>query len=300
MRRIDPNSSEQRVAVNAGTGYADKFISLAIRFFLTPYLGRTLGATMMGLQTLAGQALQFVALASTSLNVSYTRIAAEYHARGEYDEMNATLSAGFLLACLSATIYAVCTALTIVFTPLLFGLSPELVPVARVVIGITGLAAALHMVYGVWLSPVFITQRLYLRSIGDTVAMAGAAGCVLIAFRARSPSIIVWVLLMAGFRVGSELLLVMPMARRKLPQMRVNVRSVKSRHQLRRVISFGGLSFLGGVGCLLYYATDSIVISNLNELDASRIFYYNIAQRWDPVIRSLIMALVSVLTPLMT
>ena len=68
----------------------------------------------------------------------------------------------------------------------------------------------------------------------------------------------------------------------------------------RELISFSGMAFLGSLGYLLYYATDSIIISNLNELGPEKIIAYNLAQRWDPTIRGLILALAFSLTPAMT
>ena len=54
------------------------------------------------------------------------------------------------------------------------------------------------------------------------------------------------------------------------------------------------------MGYLLYYASDSIIISNMAELGPDMIVYYNVAQRWDPQVRVLVMAFVGTMLPMMT
>jgi O-antigen/teichoic acid export membrane protein len=115
-----------------------------------------------------------------------------------------------------------------------------------------------------------------------------------------APSIVAWVLLSNGcwwlWRFSSSC----PWPGEFCPPSASSLSLIRSSGQIRELMAFGGLNFLGGIGYLLYYASDSIIISNLQELGPDQIVYYNVAQRWDPQIRMLVMAFVGTMLPLMT
>ncbi len=292
--------SHRLVALNTAARYGALVVVQLVAFFLTPYLIRTLGPVLLGLKTLAYQALQFVGLAHTAMGISYERFAKLHHARGDVAAMNASLSAGLLVSAAAAILFAVGSAVLAWYAGPLFGLSEELIPLARRVFLLIGFSTAFLILTGVWETPAFVTERLYIPELGQLLcAVLGAVGVVLV-FEFWRPSIIAWILLTNGLLVAWRVLVMMPLARRILPSFRVSWSMAGSRAQLREMMAFGALNFLGGVGYLLYYASDSIIISNLPELGPGKIVYYNVAQRWDPQVRMLVMAFVGVLLPGMT
>ncbi len=295
--RID---SKRLIAINTASKYATLAVSNLVAFFLTPYLIHTLGPTLLGLKTLAYQALQFVGLAHTAMGISYERFAKMNYARGELDELNSNLAAGFLMSILAALLFALGSAVLALFAGPLFGLSDALVAVARPVFLVIGLSTAFLILTGVWETPVFVKERFYLQDLGVLVTSLGAAALVVVVFERGTPSIVFWVLASNGALVLWRLLVMMPMAHRLLPTFRVALPLIRSSRQLRDMMAFGGLNFIGGIGFLLYYTSDSILISNLRELGPDWIVYYNVAQRWDPQVRVLVMAFVGTLLPLMT
>ena len=295
--RID---SKRLIAINSASKYATLVVSNLIAFFLTPYLIRTLGPTLLGLKTLAYQALQFVGLAHTAMGISYERYAKMNYARGELDELNSNLAAGFLVSVVAALLFAAGSVALAIYAGPLFGLPEDLLGTARPVFLVIGFSTAFLILTGVWETPVFVKERFYLQDLGVLVTSIAAAVLVVVAFEYGTPSIVFWVLVSNGTLVLWRLLVMMPMAYRLLPSFRVAFSLIRSSHQLREMMAFGGLNFIGGVGFLLYYTSDSILISNLRELGPDWIVYYNVAQRWDPQIRVLVMAFVGTLLPLMT
>jgi O-antigen/teichoic acid export membrane protein len=292
-------SSERRIAINAASRYGATAFRTLVILILTPYLIREVGIVFYGLQSLAGQALQFVALASTAIGVSYDRFATEKYARNDIDGMNSALSVGLLLSLGSAFLYAICTVIVAFNAKLLFDLDDALVPTARTVFLITGFAATAHMLYKVWLAPVFITQRFYLDAIASIIASSMSLVSVWIAFQYLTPSIVIWVIITSLLRIGVEVLFIMPFCRKALPEVQPRLHKISSRAQIKEMTGFSALSLLGGLGHLLFYATDSIMIANLDELGTEDIAYYSVAQRWDPQIHFLILSFVSVLAPIM-
>jgi O-antigen/teichoic acid export membrane protein len=298
--RQDNRSPERRIAIDAGSKYASLLLSRAIQFFLTPFLVRTIGPTFMGLMTLSGHSLHFVELVSSAVTLSYKKLAADSYARREFDAMNAILSCGFAFSLVSGTLFVIGSILVAVFANVLFDLQGELLTSGRLVILISGSAAALSIVTGPWAAPVFITRRLYIESITDIVGTVGATAGVVLAFKVGHPSVVAWAAILVGFRLGAKLFVMIPCSLRALPELRIRLGRVCSRRQLLQMTRFGGLNLLVMVGYRLYYSSDSIIIANLDELGPSQIFFYAVAQRWDVLVGSFIVAFAVTLTPLMT
>jgi O-antigen/teichoic acid export membrane protein len=292
--------SKRLIAINSACKYGALIVGNLIAFFLTPYLIRTLGPALLGLKTLAWQALQFVGLAHTAMGISYERYAKADHARGDYESLNRHLSAGFLVSALAAIAFALGSVALAVWAAPLFSLPPELVPPARAVFLLIGFSTAFLILTGVWETPAFVAERFYLQDLGHLVCSLLSAALVVWAFEYGTPSIVLWVLLSNGLLVLWRAAVMMPLARRLLPTFRVSLALIRSSSEVRSMMAFGGLNFVGGIGFLLYYASDSIVITNLRELGPEMIVHYNVAQRWDPQIRVLVMAFVTTLLPLMT
>jgi len=295
-----PIDSKRLIAINSAVKYTALIVTTLVAFFLTPYLIRMLGVTLLGLKTLAYQALQFVGLAHTAMGISYERYAKLNFARGDLDGVNSSLSAGFIVSAVSALLFALGSVVLAIYAGPLFGLPEDIVPVARWVFLLIGLSTALLILTGVWETPAFVTERFYWLDLGFTVCTVLSAVLVIIFFEYVRPSIIFWVLVSNGTLVAWRVLVMIPLAYRMLPTFRIGWSHIQSSAQIRDMMAFGGLNFVGGVGFLLYYTCDSIIISNLPELGPSMIVHYNIAQRWDPQIRVLVMAFVGMLLPMMT
>lgn len=300
MNESAPIQSKRLIVINSASKYATLAVVNVVAFFLTPYLISTLGTTLLGLKTLAYQALQFVGLAHTAMGISYERYAKLNFARGDYDAMNSNLSAGLLVSVASAVLFAAGSVVLAVWAGPLFALPPDIVPAARWVFILIGFSTALLILTGVWETPAFVTERLYLSEMGTLVCTLVGAVAVVVLFEVWHPSIIAWVILSNGLLVVWRVGVMMPLAYRLLPAFQVGFARIRSSGQVRELMAFGGLNFIGGVGWLLYYASDSILISNLRDLGPDLIVYYNVAQRWDPQIRMLVMAFVGTMLPMMT
>ena len=288
------------IAINTGSRYVSTVVSTAVLFFLTPFLIRTLGKELLGLQTLAGQALQFVGLLGASLSISYNRSATTHYSRGEFAVMNEDLGTGFWFSVFTGMIFAVGSLVVALFAQPFFSLSDRIVPVARMVILITGLSTSLSILSDVWLSPLYMAQRFFWREIANIIAVVGSAIAVVIAFAVGHPSIIVWVLLSNGFRLIIGYALLIPVAQRLVPEFRPNFRLTNIYARCRKLMAFGIFGFIGGLGYLLYYATDSILITNLHGLGTPMIVDYNVGQRWGPMVRMMVLGFAGTLTPALT
>ncbi|MDA0991565.1 MAG: polysaccharide biosynthesis C-terminal domain-containing protein [Verrucomicrobia bacterium] len=292
--------AETRILVNAASRYGATLFRALVSFVLTPFLIGAVGATMYGLQSLAGQILQFVALASTAIGFSYERFAAEQHARGDTAGMNQALSAGLILSTVSALVYLLCMGVLTLFAGQIFNLPPELLPTARSIFVLLGMASALQTVYNVWLAPIFIKERFYLAAVASIAASGLSLLAVWLAFRWLTPDIVVWVAISAGTKILCDILIVIPQCRRALPAAKPRVWPAPPKALFSDIVCFSAVSSAAALGHLLYVATDAFLITNLPPLGAEHIVYYNVAQRWDPQIKALVASFVGSLAPVIT
>ncbi len=300
MEIPDQNPPDQRVAFHTISRYVAMSITMVVGFLLLPFLLRHIGKPAYALQAVAHQSLEFVTILAVAVGMSYDRIAARHYARGEYDRMNAVLSAGLALSILVGLMIAGAAILISMFAHSLFGLEAELVAPARRVFAIFGVGAAFQIVSCVFRSPVYMTQRLYLDAISNMMSVILPAVIVIPLFLFWRSSIVIWVGLSVTARLICLWTIVIPFGYRGLSQLKIRLFAPGFRREMRELVNFGGLTVVGSLGILLYFATDSIMISNLEELGGiQQVVNYNVAQRWYLQISMFASSFVLILGPAM-
>lgn len=288
-----------RVAVNTVSRYGNRAFNLVVGFFLTPYLLARLGQEMLGLQVLATQALQFCLMVGTACSRGFTRFAAVHHARGDYASMNQTLGRGVTLTLLMAVVGGAVTLGLVALADWALGLEGEVLRVGRWVILMVGAGYIFDQVCELWGAMLFMSQRFYVQEVALLAGRALAVVSVLIWFEWGTPSMIVWVALTVGANFLVKTLLVIPGGRRGVPQARLRP-VAPGGAEFWEMARFSVASLVAGLGFLLYYGSNSIIISHVNELGSGKIMAYNLGQRWDPMVRDIVLALASTLTPVFT
>ena len=291
---------DQQVVINTVTRYISMSIVMVVSFLLLPFLLRHIGKPAYGLQALAHQALEFVNILAFALGMSYNRIAAAHYARGEYDRMNATLSAALTLSVFIAIVIGVATLLIAKFAGELFDLPPHLLRPAQLILLLFGAGSVVQIISGAYRSPIYIMQRLYLESISNMLTVLIPAALIIPLFIYGRSSIVMWVGLAVGTRLLTQWFLTIPLGKRGMHQLRFRIFARGAGREMRELVHFSGLSVIGSLGALLYYATDSIMVANLNELGIQQVMNYNVAQRWYPQISMFAASFVWILGPAMT
>src|SRR6266851_4694630 len=75
----------RRVLLSTLSNYAAKVFTLAVWFFLTPFLVHQLGDSAYGLWVLVGSITAYGSLLDFGIAPAVTKYVAEYHARGQLD-----------------------------------------------------------------------------------------------------------------------------------------------------------------------------------------------------------------------
>jgi hypothetical protein len=178
MTEPESIDSKRLIAINTAVKYASLVVINVLTFFLTPYLIRTLGPTLLGLKTLAYQALQFVGWpippwASATSGTPRLNLRAR-----DYDEMNSNLSAGFSsLRGIRLPVRRRAAHCWPGMRTALFGLTPTCCRWPAAYFLLIGFTTAFLILTGVWETPCFVTERLYLSlELGNLVCSVVAAG----------------------------------------------------------------------------------------------------------------------------
>ena len=215
------SSAKRRAVMNTSCRYASIAVGILTRFFLTPFLLSRLGAEMYGLQTLAAQALGLVGILSGAIGVSYRRHAAACYAQKDLVGMNSYLFLGFAVSCVSAAVLLVGTCLLVVFAKPFFGLSDQLLDVGRAVIAISGISNAAHVLVAVYVSSIFIKEKMYIQEVASIASTIISTVSVVIVFSSSNPSLITWVLVANCTSLLAEMLITLPWGKKILPEMRL-------------------------------------------------------------------------------
>ena len=287
----------RRLLLNLLARYSAELIVLITGFILTPFLIRHLDNKLLGLQVVVQNTLQLFLLVGSALVAGTTRSAMLAYLRRDEGNWRSTLGATVWLLAAAALLTLAGTLLLLIFAGELLRLPPEILAPARWVILIIGVCSALNYLLTFWEIPVYIRQSFYLPELLRGLSALIAAGGALILFKLWAPSILIWVILSVGVLLILRLFVLVPWARKAMPELRLQWPRTSWR-EIKELVSFSGMSFIGSLGYLLFYATDSLIITNL--LGVGLVLVYNVAQRWDPYIRQLVSASAGFLGPSLT
>ncbi len=282
------------VFVNMAGKYLSRVIGMAIGFFITPYLLGKLGPEVMALQIIAFQILQYSSIVNSSFSIGYFRFATVHYARGEFPQLNHILSQGLFLTLLSGLVTLILVGVVIPFSGQIFGIKPELLRTAYFVISATTVGFLFSIIFEVWTTPLYIKQKLFVVNLGDAAGKLIATIVTVVAFIFVQPSLEFWVAATVIAGILIQLALVYPVSRKAIPEIHIKPKAPTA-EGMRSLVGFSAYTLIGSLGYLLYFSTDSIIISNMIGQEALTL--YNIGQRWDPQIRALVVAFISGLTP---
>ena len=245
--------------------------TLAVGFFLAPFVVHRLGNVAYGVWVLAISSVGYLNLLDLGMRSSVLRFVSKGHTTQDHEGASEALSAAFWVRLqIGVLVLVLCGGLAAVF-PFIFKVPAELAVDAREAILVIGLTTAVTMSIGVLggvlsalnrydlLSYVTLTQ-LCIRVIGVVAVLLTGHGIVAIALCE---------LLAAA--VGNCLLAYI--ARRIYPELRIRLTRPR-REVLRKIWSYSVYAFLLMVAGQLIYQTDNLVVGAF--ISASAVTFYSI------------------------
>lgn len=255
----------RQIARNVFSNWVATAATMAVGFFLSPYIVHRLGDQAYGIWVLAMSSINYLSMLDLGMRSSVLRHISKGHTQGDHEASSSAISGALWVRLqLSVVVFLLTAALTYLF-PILFKVPPQFAESARVAIFIVGVNLSLGMTMTVFggvlsglnrydLQTAVTLLQIVLRVTGVVLVLRHGYGIVAIAVCEFVAAFI------------SNLLLVL-LARRIYPQMRVRFRRPE-REVLRSLWSYSLYAFLTTVALQLVYQTDNLVVGSFVSVSA--------------------------------
>jgi O-antigen/teichoic acid export membrane protein len=245
--------------------------TLAVGFFLAPFVVHRLGNVAYGVWILAVSCINYMAILDLGMGSSVVRFVSKGHTTGDHEGASDALSAIFWVRLqISALILALSGGLAAVF-PLIFKVSPALALDAREAVIVIGITSAISMTLGGFSSTLSALNRYDLKSYVTLIQLAvRVIGVVAVLLAGHGIVAIALCELLAAL-VGNGLLWYV--ALRTYPELRIRLTKPR-REILRQIWSYSVYSFVFTIALQLVYQTDNMVVGAF--VSAAAVTFYSI------------------------
>jgi O-antigen/teichoic acid export membrane protein len=275
------------------TNWGAYLISMAVNFFVSPYVVAHLGSVGYGVWTLILSLTGYLGLLDLGVRGAVTRYVARFHSQADHNKSSEVASAAMVIFG-SAGVIAILASLIFAFFVIgHFNVPPGYMTAARIVLCLTGLNIATSLVNGVYGGIIIGLQRFDLSNaleIGISLVRAASVVAVL----HFGYGIVTLAVVQLGCTVGRWLANV-ALSRHLYPEVRLRPHLV-DRAGIKLIFSFSVFSFLIHVSASLIYASDSIVIGAY--LPVAAVTFYVIGGNLVEYARTLVQGISQTMTPL--
>lgn len=231
--------------------------TMAVGFFLSPFLVHRLGNEAYGIWVLAISAIGYLAALDLGMRSSVLRFVSKGRTTGDHYGASAALSAALWVRLQISAVVVLLSAILAYVFPMLFKVPPDLAWNARVAVGIIGLNLALTMCLGVFGGVLSGLNRYDLQTAVTLAQMVVRVVGVVIVLHLKYGIVAIALCELAASLLGNVLLVVL--ARHIYPELRVWFRRPE-RDVLRSLWSYSFYAFLTTIAIQLVYQTDNLVV----------------------------------------
>lgn len=245
--------------------------TLAVGFFLAPFVVHHLGNVAYGVWVLAVSSVNYLSLLDLGMASSVVRFVSKGHATGNHDESSDALSAVIWVRVqIAAVVFLLSCALAIVF-PYFFKVPPSLATEAREAILLIGVSSTSYMLLGCFSSVLSALNRYDLRGVASLVQLVLRVVGVVTLLSAGYGIVAVAISECVATLIGNGLLYVM--VRKVYPELKIRIRK-PDRSMLRKIWSYSAYAFLLTVATQLVYQSDNLVVGAF--VSATAVTFYSI------------------------
>jgi O-antigen/teichoic acid export membrane protein len=130
---------------NAASGVAARLVGMIITVFITPFLIRKLGEGTYGLWVLVFSFIGYFGMSDFGLRTAVGRFVALHQAKDEHDEMNRVVVTSLVMLTFTSAIILTITVAGSLWFSNVFGLNPQQISTARILILLIGGSLALSL-----------------------------------------------------------------------------------------------------------------------------------------------------------
>jgi O-antigen/teichoic acid export membrane protein len=266
--------------------------TLAVGFFLAPFVVHRLGNVAYGVWVLAISAVNYLNLLDLGMRSSVLRFVSKGHTTRDHQGASEALSAAFWVRLqIGAVVLVLAGGLAALF-PFMFRIPSALAWEGRAAVLVIGITTALTMSVGVLggvlsalnrydLQSYVILAQLTIRVIGIVSVLSAGRGIVAIALCELLAAV-----------TGNFLLIYL--ARRVYPELTIRLTRPR-RDVLRRLWSYSAYAFLLTIASQLIYQTDNLVVGAF--VSASAVTFYSIGNSLCRYTQQLIYAMTATFNP---
>lgn len=278
---------------NVTSNWAALIVNTLLSFFIAPIVVHNLGSVYYGIWSLLMQFTGYLWLFDFGVRESVVKYVAQYHASDDHAELSTTIRTAITVyTFVSALGFAVAAMLGYAL-PVFFNIPGEAVATARVAAFLTGATIAQSFLSNVFAGVLMGLQKFYLVArTGILFSLARAAAIFLLLANGFGLIALAFVYLSMSLAYG---LLMYRLCVTLLPG--VTFRPMRTtRAGVVKLLNYGKWVLVSNIGDKVVFATDGIVIGVF--LPIASLTYYAIAGTLISHLRSLIVAMASILNPL--
>jgi O-antigen/teichoic acid export membrane protein len=286
-------SHGSRLARNILSNWTCYIFSMAVNFFVAPYVVRHLGNERYGVWTIVLSLTGYLGLLDLGVRGAVTRYTARYHAQSDHTRTNETTSAAMATFLLTSLIALLVSIVFAVFVVQRLNMPPQNIFAARVVLLVTGVNICVSLVNGVYGGVLVGLQRFDLTNGIEIVNSAARAATIVLVLH-FGLGIITLAFIQLIFTT-TRFFANYHYAHRFYPELRV--RPLKAdRINLKSVFSFSFFTFLMQVSASLIYASDNVLIGSFFPVAA--VTFYAIGGNLVEYARAVVSGISQAITPL--
>lgn len=282
----------RHIARNVLSNWLTMTATLAVGFFLAPYVVHRLGNVAYGVWILAVSAVNYLNLLDLGMRSSVLRYVSKGHTTQDHDGASETLSAALWVRMqIGVLVILLCAVLAALF-PMLFRVPPTLARDAREAVVIIGITTALTLSVGVFGAVLSALNRYDLLSGVTLTQISIRVISIVSVLRAGRGIVAIALCELLAATVGN--LLLVHISRRIYPQLRVRL-TIPRWETLRQIWSYSWYAFLLTVAGQLGYETDNLVVGAF--VSASAVTFYSIGNSLCRYTQQIVGAMTSTFTP---
>jgi O-antigen/teichoic acid export membrane protein len=258
---------------NIGSSWFGLGVSLAVGFFLSPYILHRLGDDAFGLWILVFSFTGYYGLFDLGIRSSIVKYVAQYTAANDHEGLARVINTSLFTYSCVALILLVATFVSSLYIDRLFHVSPAFLPTARLLFLMGGSAVALGFPLGVFGGILEGLQKFYLLNLTQVVSTVLRAVLIVLALR-HGRGLLAVALITVTLPLAASVLYI-AIARRFIP---IQLgREFVDRPSLRQLMGYGLVTFIIIVADQLRFQTDAVIIGIF--LSASAITFFSIGSK---------------------
>jgi O-antigen/teichoic acid export membrane protein len=266
--------------------------TIAVGFFLMPFIVHRLGNVAYGVWVLAVSSINYLSLLDLGMASSVVRFVSKGHATKDHELASDSLSAVLWVRLqISGVILVLSAALAVVF-PMIEKIPASLARDSREAILVIGVTTTIGMSFGVFSSTLSALNRYDLRGyVTLTQLVVRVIGVVLVLRSGRGIVAIAFCELLSAI-IGNGLLVYA--ARKTYPELKLKLSRPRP-EILRRIWSYSVYAFLQTIAVQLIYQSDALVVGAF--ISASAVTFYSIGNTLCRYTQQVVTSMTTTFTP---